>query len=119
MAVPLPAQAIVLASLAEREGGGTILAITATQADAERLHADLVCFLGAGNEVAEPGSLHGPALLLPAWDTLPLERVSPEVASMGQRLAVRWRLAGDHPPAVVVAPVYVFTAATLSVPAPA
>ena len=105
LAVPLPAQAIVLASLAEREGGGTILAITATQADAERLHADLVCFLGAGNEVAEPGSLHGPALLLPAWDTLPLERVSPEVASMGQRLAVRWRLAGDHPPAVVVAPV--------------
>ena len=105
LAVPLPAQAIVLASLAERERSGTTLVVTATQADAERLHGDLVCLLGSGDEQVAPGSVDGPALLLPAWDTLPLERVSPEVAAMGQRLAVRWRLAGERPPAVLVAPV--------------
>ena len=105
LAVAAAAQAIVLAGLVEATTEGTLLVVTATQSDAERLHADLVCFLGAGVEAEAPGSVDGAALLLPAWDTLPLERVSPEIASMGQRLAVRWRLAGDRPPAVVVAPV--------------
>ena len=105
LAVALPAQAIVLAGMVEAATEGTLLVVTATQSDAERLHGDLVCFLGGGDEAGSPGSVEGPALLLPAWDTLPLERVSPEIASMGQRLAVRWRLAGSRPPAVVVAPV--------------
>ncbi len=58
--------------------------------------------------------------MFPAWDTLPFERVSPEVSTMGQRLRLLWRLGlGDAPeggtalaptvapvpPDVVVAPV--------------
>ena len=49
--------------------------------------------------------------LFPAWDTLPFERVSPEVATMGQRLRLLWDLGVTGPgrpargPAVVVAPV--------------
>jgi transcription-repair coupling factor (superfamily II helicase) len=104
LAVPAAAQAIALAGLAEL-AEGTIVAVTATLAEAERLHEDLVCLMGVVEDPDEPGSLTGDAMLLPAWDTLPLERVSPEIAAMGQRLAVRWRLAGDRPPRVVVAPV--------------
>ena len=103
LAVAPPAQAIALAGLAEL-AAGPLLVVTATQADAERLSVDLGCFLGATGPSAT-GAPTGPVVLLPAWDTLPLERVSPEAAVMGQRLALRWRLASGEPPAVVVAPV--------------
>jgi transcription-repair coupling factor (superfamily II helicase) len=33
--------------------------------------------------------------VLPAWETLPFERVSPEVETMGRRLALLWGL--THP----------------------
>ena len=40
----------------------------------------------------------------PAWETLPFERVSPAVDTMGQRLEVLWRLrSGGHRPKVIVA----------------
>ena len=53
-------------------------------------------FLGADGEVE----------LFPAWETLPFERVSPSLETMGRRLRVLWRLrVGGTPPAVVVAPV--------------
>ena len=38
-----------------------------------------------------------------AWETLPFERVSPGVETMGQRLAVLHRLTSDRPPSLVVA----------------
>jgi transcription-repair coupling factor (superfamily II helicase) len=43
----------------------------------------------------------------PAWETLPFERVSPSLETMGRRLRVLWRLrhGGDATPTVVVAPV--------------
>src|SRR5690606_4452060 len=42
----------------------------------------------------------------PAWETLPFERVSPSVETMGRRLEVLWRLADPgRTPRVVVAAV--------------
>ena len=58
---------------------------------------------------ATSGSSSGPSdvELFPAWETLPFERVSPSLETMGRRLRVLWRLraGGDHLPTVVVAPV--------------
>ncbi len=67
-----------------------------TAAEAERLAGDLVPMLGA--DAVE---------LFPAWETLPFERVSPALETMGRRLRIMWRLreGGDRAPAVVVAPV--------------
>jgi transcription-repair coupling factor (superfamily II helicase) len=111
LAVPRAAQAFVLAGLAGLSERRPILVVTATGVDAERLAGDLGCFLSEGTgdadlEAAE-GDLHGPVALLPAWETLPFERVSPEVGTMGRRLAVLWHLLGDAPtsPQVVVAPI--------------
>ncbi|HLH27865.1 MAG TPA: hypothetical protein VKW77_03055, partial [Acidimicrobiales bacterium] len=56
---------------------------------------------------AKGADLDGPVELFPAWETLPFERVSPDVATMGRRLRLLWRLGteGATPPEVVVAPV--------------
>src|SRR4051812_45948712 len=46
----------------------------------------------------------GDVALFPAWETLPFERVSPSVETMGRRLEVLWRLrTADRMPAIVVA----------------
>ncbi|MGH9088195.1 MAG: transcription-repair coupling factor, partial [Acidimicrobiales bacterium] len=62
---------------------------------------------GDGDGAPVAGAHDDPVVVLPAWETLPFERVSPEVATMGQRLAVLWRLAGEgaERPRVVVASV--------------
>ena len=104
LAAPTAAQAFAIAGLAELIPG-TLVVVAPTQAEADRLAADLTCMLGVGSGEASPGLHDGPVVLLPAWDTLPLERVSPEVAVMGQRLSIRWRLARGPKPKVVVAPV--------------
>ncbi|MDQ3538143.1 MAG: transcription-repair coupling factor, partial [Actinomycetota bacterium] len=65
----------------------TLLAVVATDADAEALNDDLSAFLGE-QAVA----------VFPAWETLPHERLSPQPATVGQRLRVLDRLrtgAGD------------------------
>jgi len=129
LAVAGPAQAFAVAGLAGISGRRPLLVVTATEVDADRLAADLECVVppasgrpgveGSGPRVA--GELTGPVLRLPAWETLPFERVSPEVGTMGRRLAVLWRLAGgvrasgdgdpgdlpisEGPPEVVVASV--------------
>ena len=42
--------------------------------------------------------------MFPGWETLPFERVSPSVETMGQRLEVLWRLhRGDRAPKIIVA----------------
>jgi len=92
VAVPEAARAPLLAALARR--GRTLLVATATGAEAQRLARDLGAFCG-DDEVAE----------LPAWETLPFERVSPSVETMGRRLEALWRLAGDGRRGIVVAPV--------------
>src|SRR5215203_1641756 len=63
--------------------------------EAERLAHDLGAYLG--DEAVE---------LFPAWETLPFERVSPGVETMGRRMQVLWRLRdAERSPAVVVASV--------------
>jgi transcription-repair coupling factor (superfamily II helicase) len=97
LAVPEAARPLTIASLATVGSRRPILVAVPTTAEAERLVADLATLLGP--DAAE---------LFPAWETLPFERVSPGVETMGRRERTIWRLrsgAADHLPAVVVAPV--------------
>ncbi len=103
LAVAGAAQPFVLAGLARLSDSRPFLVVTATAADAERLAGDLSAFL-------DPTASGGAVAYLPAWETLPFERVSPELSTMGQRLSVLWQLFGGPEegavrPAVVVAPV--------------
>jgi transcription-repair coupling factor (superfamily II helicase) len=67
-------------------GGGAVLAVTATGREAEDLTAALSSLLDPGR-VAH----------FPAWETLPHEKLSPRSDTVGQRLAVLRRLV--HPDA--------------------
>ncbi|MDA8313438.1 MAG: transcription-repair coupling factor [Actinomycetota bacterium] len=107
LAVAGPAQPFAVAGLARLSDRRPVLVVTATEAEAERFAADLACFVaaddlagggtadGTEHEPRVAGDLSEPVVRLPAWETLPFERVSPDVATMGQRLAVLWRLAGS------------------------
>src|SRR3984957_8463833 len=118
VAVPEAAQSVVAAALAAFTERTPLLVVTATGLDAERLGDDLACLLAPeDDETAVPdagpvvGALAGPVTVLPAWETLPFERVSPETETMGRRLAVLHALTGTPdpelppPPRVIVAPV--------------
>jgi transcription-repair coupling factor (superfamily II helicase) len=100
VAVPEPARAFAVAGVAEAAGRRPTVVAVPTNAEAERLAHDLTAFLGP--EQVE---------VCPAWETLPFERVSPSVETMGRRLRAMWRLrsgaAGhrDRLPKVLVAPV--------------
>ncbi|MGH9267047.1 MAG: transcription-repair coupling factor, partial [Acidimicrobiales bacterium] len=95
LAVPEPARAYVIAGLAHLSGRHPILVAVATSTDGERLAHDLRAFLG-------PEQVD----VFPAWETLPFERVSPSVETMGRRLRVMWRLRDPaRMPRVLVAPV--------------
>jgi transcription-repair coupling factor (superfamily II helicase) len=103
VAVPAAGHAPILAAIASVHESSTLLVVTPTTIDADRLARDLECFLGGPTE-GTVGAADGPVATLPAWDTLPFERVSPEVAAMGARHATRWRLSSaDRRPRVVVA----------------
>jgi len=117
LAVPEAAQAVVVAALATFSERQPILVVTSAGLDAERLAGDLGCLLPRATP-DDPGrddvvgALHSPAVVLPAWETLPFERVSPEVETMGRRLAVLHSLIGGSAqeelpaaPRVIVAPV--------------
>ena len=95
LAVPEPARPITIAGLATIGSRRPILVAAPTTADAERLAHDLGTFLGEDQ-----------VELFPAWETLPFERVSPGVETMGRRMRTIWRLGQPgRRPAVVVAPV--------------
>jgi len=97
MAVPEAARPVTLAALTQVGSRRPILVAVPTTAEAERLAHDLTTFLG--EEAVE---------LFPAWETLPFERVSPGIETMGRRLRTIWRLRhapADRMPLVVVAPV--------------
>ena len=114
LAVAAPAQSMLIAALAAFTERSPIVVVTATGVDAERLADDLSCLVphvGTGDE-AVIGAVTGPVAVLPAWETLPFERVSPEVETMGRRLALLWGLTHGEddpsmppPPRVVVAPI--------------
>jgi transcription-repair coupling factor (superfamily II helicase) len=84
VAVPEAARAFALAGLAEASGRRPTVVAVATATDAERLGHDLAAWLGP-DEVE----------VCPAWETLPFERVSPSVETMGRRLRAMWRLTGS------------------------
>ncbi len=96
VAVPEAARPIFAAAVHRLAGVRPVLVAVPTVAEAERIAGDLVPMLGADQ-----------VELFPAWETLPFERVSPALETMGRRLRVMWRLreGGDTAPAVVVAPV--------------
>ena len=92
--VPEAARAAMLAGLSTAADRRPVLVGTSTRSEADRLAADAAQFLGDDR-----------VLLFPAWETLPFERVSPAVETMGQRLRVLHRLTSDRPPSLVIAPV--------------
>jgi transcription-repair coupling factor (superfamily II helicase) len=95
LAVPEPARALTVAGLSTLSARHPLVVATPTTGDAERLTTDLRTFLGP--EAVE---------LFPAWETLPFERVSPSVETMGRRLRTLWRLRQpERAPRVLVAPV--------------
>ncbi len=102
VSAPEPARAFAIAGAVEAAGRHPAIVAVPTAGDAERLAHDLAAWLGP-DEVE----------LAPAWETLPFERVSPSVETMGRRLRAMWRLlggthaagAGDRGPRVLVAPI--------------
>ena len=72
-----------------------LVVVTATSTEAEHLADALRALLGPDTEVVVFG----------AWDTHPLERVSPDYSVMAERSLLRWRLVEGERPAVVVAPI--------------
>jgi transcription-repair coupling factor (superfamily II helicase) len=92
LAVPEAARAVTAAGVAHLSARRPLVIVCPTGTQAGALADDLVLYLGAG-EVE----------LFPAWETLPFERVSPSVETMGRRLRVLWRLRSpERMPAVVV-----------------
>ncbi len=81
VAIPDAARALALSAIGTVVDRHPMLVVTGSQADAERLASDMANVWGA-NQV-----LH-----FAAWETLPYERVSPAVETMGRRLEVLHRL---------------------------
>ncbi|MEM9607133.1 MAG: transcription-repair coupling factor [Actinomycetota bacterium] len=94
VAVPEAARALVAAAAASTRSGGPLVIVVPRADEGQRLAADIEAFLG-------PGRVE----FFPAWETLPFERVSPGVETMGTRARVLHRLAEGPPPDVVVVPV--------------
>jgi len=91
--VPEAGRAITIAALAQLGKRRPLIVACPTGSDAGQLYDDVRQFLPDGDVV-----------LFPAWETLPFERVSPSVETMGRRLEVLWRLRDpERMPAVVVA----------------
>ena len=93
VAVPEAARALSIAALAQLGDKRPLVVVCPTGTDAGQLYDDLCAFMPADEVV-----------LFPAWETLPFERVSPSVETMGRRLEVLWRLRDPQRcPAIVVA----------------
>jgi transcription-repair coupling factor (superfamily II helicase) len=98
---PAPMRPLIAAAVSastERGGGNRpVLLVSSTFREAEELTAALQSLVGE-EEVA----------YYPAWETLPHERLSPRSDTVGRRLELLRRLAGNSsapPPRIVVAPV--------------
>ena len=95
VAVPEAARPLFVAALAAATSRRPLVLAVPTGAEAERLARDLTQFLG--DDAVE---------LFPAWETLPFERVSPSLETMGRRLRVLWKLRRSASElSVVVAPI--------------
>ncbi|MDQ1535442.1 MAG: hypothetical protein QOF28_3203, partial [Actinomycetota bacterium] len=98
VAVGDAARPLFIAALARATARRPIVVAVPTATEAERIAHDLRQLLGV--EAVEQ---------FPAWETLPFERVSPALETMGRRMRVLWRLRTEsgagHDPLVIVAPV--------------
>ncbi|NNE96384.1 MAG: transcription-repair coupling factor, partial [Acidimicrobiales bacterium] len=95
LAVSEPGWAPSIAALAVGSERAPVLVAVPTSTEAERLQRDLAVLLGEEQVVA-----------FPAWETLPFERISPSIETMGRRLETMWLLSDPATaPKVVVAPV--------------
>ena len=93
LAVVEAARPISIAALATLSSRRPLVVSCPTGTMAGQLADDLAQFLPPGEVVHFPG-----------WETLPFERVSPSVETMGQRLDVLWRLRDpERCPAIIVA----------------
>ena len=97
LAVATPAQAFVLAGLIRLGARQPVLVVTPTGAAADQLAHDLGAFTGGGGPGGGPPGTDGSGRVevFPAWETLPFERVSPDVATMGRRLRLLWQVGGE------------------------
>jgi len=94
LAVADAGQPMLLASIAGSGDRSPVVVVTATTSAAERLQGDLETWLGSGK-----------AEVFPAWETLPFERVSPGVETMGHRCRLLWQLRNGQAPKVIVVPI--------------
>jgi transcription-repair coupling factor (superfamily II helicase) len=99
IAIPEAARAMALASVArvrrDRFDNSIVVAIAPSATEAERIVQDCSVFLG-----------EGAAVHFPAWETLPFERVSPNVETMGTRMRILHELrARDNKVQLVIAPI--------------
>ena len=95
IAVPEAARPISLAALQHLSARRPLVVACPTGTAAGQLYDDLQQFMPDGE-----------VMLFPAWETLPFERVSPSVETMGRRLEVLWRIRDrDRCPAIVLASV--------------
>ncbi|HEY0521300.1 MAG TPA: transcription-repair coupling factor, partial [Ilumatobacteraceae bacterium] len=93
VAVPEAGRAVAIAALAQLGDRRPLLVATPTGTDAGQLYDDLC-------QLMPPDSV----VLFPAWETLPFERISPSVETMGRRMEVLWRLRNaDDRPHIIVA----------------
>ncbi|MGI9607378.1 MAG: transcription-repair coupling factor [Acidimicrobiales bacterium] len=81
LAVPEAGRPLAVATAAAQSERSPVVVAVPTSTEAERLRSDLVHYLGENN-----------VAIFPAWETLPFERISPNVETMGRRLEVLWRL---------------------------
>ena len=92
VACPDAARPAVIAALTSLHPDATFIVATATGQAAGQIADDLQALIGESN-----------VALFPAWETLPFERISPNVETMGRRLEVLWRLrnAAQRPRVIV------------------
>ncbi len=93
LAVPEVARSAVIAALTHANPRRPVVVATPTGTIAEEIADDLRSYVH-----------HDDVVLFPAWETLPFERVSPAVHTMGERMRVLWQLRQQqNQPAIVVA----------------
>jgi len=78
-----------------------ILVISATPHGAESLHDDLAFFLG---EEREPAPLRKRLHLLPSWEVLPFEKLSPHPDNLAGRLEGLYKLVEESAPILIATP---------------
>ena len=91
LVVPTRSRALCAAVASQIKSENVTVLITPTHSEAQALAGDLVAFLGEDK-----------VELLPAWETLPFERVSPAIETMGHRCRVQSRIKSKNKPQVVV-----------------